>query len=352
MKKLLSCFFVVCLFVCTSAFAITTENVKKARDATVLVAQPGSGFGSGVVISPDGLVITNYHVIHRAEKLRVYFYDPKDLNYYLADVIGIDPVADLAVIKINVPDDMLPLTYLKLGLDYEIAEEVVAIGHPLGLQWSVTKGIINHLKRPGKITPYVNIIQHTAEINKGNSGGPLINSDGDIVGINTYILAPQGEWTGVAYAIRSDTVYNSVEQIKEFGEVTYSAMKLGVRDMNEYFINAVVKENPDRKFPTNIYGLMATQVEKEDYAHKQGIRNFDVIVAINGNPINYLGDLRDLMKDFEPNEVVKLLYIRNGHFKKLDYTIGTLDFDVYLEWYDGAEKKQVEKESPNPNKPD
>ena len=352
MKNLLRCFFVVCLFVCTSAFAITTETIKKARDATVLVAQDGSGFGSGVVISSDGLAITNYHVIHRAEELRVFFYDPKNQNYYPAEIVGIDPVADLAVIKIAVPDDLLPLTYLKLGLDYEIAEDVVAIGHPLGLQWSVTKGIINHLERPGKITPYVNIIQHTAEINKGNSGGPLINADGDIVGINTYILAPQGEWTGVGYAIRGDTVYKSVEQIKEFGEVTYSAMKLGVRNMNEWFVEAVAKDNPDIKIPTNIYGLMATKVVEDDYAHKQGIRNFDVIVSINGNPINWLGDLKNLMKDFEPDEIVKLIYIRNGHFRKLDYAIGKLDFDVYLEWYDGAEKKEAEPKSPNPNSPD
>ena len=132
MKKLLSCFFVVCLFVCTSAFAITTETVEKARDATVLVAQGKQGFGSGVVISPDGLILTNYHVIHRAELLRIFFYDPKDLNYYIAEVVGIDPVADLAVLQLNMPPHKLPLTYLDIGTDYEIAQEVIAIGqyHP------------------------------------------------------------------------------------------------------------------------------------------------------------------------------------------------------------------------------
>ena len=343
MKKLLRCFFVVCLFVCTSAFAITTETVEKARDATVLVAQDGSGFGSGVVISPDGLAITNYHVIHGAKLLRIFFYDPEDLNYYLADIVGIDPVADLALIKINVPEEKLPLTFLNIGVEYTIAEEVTAIGHPMGLQWTVTKGTLNHLERPGKITPYVNILQHSAIINRGNSGGPLINEDGEIIGINTYILSPKGQWTGVAYAIRSDTVHKSVEQIKETGTVIYSAMKLGVRNMNEWFINTVAKNNPDRKLPTNIFGLMVTQVEEGDYAHKQGIRNFDIIVTIEGNPVNYLGDLRDLMQDYVPGQVVKLIIIKEGHFRKLNYTIGSLDFSSYLEWYDKAEQ--------NPNRP-
>lgn len=339
MKKLLSCFFVVCLFVCTSAFAITTELVEKARDATVLVAQDGQGFGSGVVISPDGLAITNYHVIHGAEFLRIFFYDPQDLNYYSADIVGIDPVADLALLKINVPEEKLPLTFLNIGVEYTIAEEVTAIGHPMGLQWTVTKGTLNHLERPGKITPYVNILQHSAIINRGNSGGPLINEDGDIIGINTYILSPKGQWMGVAYAIRSDTVYNSVEQIKETGTVIYSALKLGIRNMNEFFINAVTKENPDRKLPTNIYGLMVTQVVEGDYAHKQGIRNFDIIVAIEGNPVNYLGDLRDLMTSYTPGQVVKLIIIHEGHFRKLNYTIGSLDLSSYLEWYDEADNK-------------
>ena len=201
----------------------------------------------------------------------------------------------------------------------------------------------------------VNIIQHSAEINTGNSGGPLIDVNGDIVGINTYILSPKGQWTGVAYAIRGDTVAESVRQIKETGEVIYPALKLGVRNMNEFFVNAVKAANPGKEFPTNIYGLMATQVEVGDYAHSQGIRSFDIIVAINGEPVNYLGDLRELMVDFTPDQVVNLIIIRDGHFRKLDYTISTIDFDVYLEWYDDTDKPA--KPSPElmpriPHRPD
>jgi len=347
MKNVLRCFFVVCLFVCTSASAIPTEIVKKARDATVLVGHVnGPGMGSGVVISPDGLIITNYHVIHRAEGLRVFFYDPKNLNYYLAEVVGIDPVADLAIIKLNLPEYMLPLTYLEVETDYKIAQEVVAIGHPMGLQWSVTKGVINNLERPGKITPYVSIIQHSAQINTGNSGGPLIDEHGHVIGINTYIIGTKGQWSGVAYAIRGDTVLNSVEQMKETGEVVYPALKLGVRNVNEFFIKAASEANPNKKFPTNIFGLMATEVKTDEYAYSQGIRNFDVIVSVNGEPVNYLGDLKELMLDFIPGQVVKFIIIRDGHFRKLNYTITSIDFNIYLEWYDDKPTR------PTPGRPD
>ena len=247
------------------------------------------------------------------------------------------------------PEHKLPLTYLDIGTDYVIAQEVVAIGHPMGLQWSVTKGVINNLERPGKITPYVTIIQHSAQMNTGNSGGPLIDINGDVIGINTYILGPKGQWTGVGYAIRGDTVLNSVEQMKETGEVIYPALKLGVRNMNEFFLKTVSEENPDKIFPTNIFGLMATEVKKGDYAHSQGIRNFDIIVSVNGEPVNYLGELKDLMVDFSPEQVVNLIIVRDGHFRKLDYTIGTIDFDVYLEWYDDKPKKPT---PPAPNNPD
>jgi len=349
MKRLL--FILLLVFSCTS-FAISTETVKKARDATVIVTGSEGGFGSGAVITSDGLVITNYHVIHRAEDVKIFFWDREDLNYYLADIVGIDPVADLALLQVNITDTMKPLTYLEVGTELEIAEEVVAIGHPMGLQWSVTKGIINHLERPGKITPYVNVIQHSAQINRGNSGGPLINNDGEIVGINTYILAPKGQWAGVAYAVRYDTITNAVEQILETGEVKYAAMKMGVRNMNEYFLSEMVAAYPDRKFPTNIYGLIVAEVEDDDYAHKQGIRNFDTIVALNGEPVNYLGDLKELMKTLKPGDVVKLLIIRDGHFRKHDYTIGTIDFSVYLQWYDKSNPDRPGPTIPTPDRPD
>ena len=349
-KNLSLAFAVVLIFTATVLNSvwgsIPTEIIEKAREATILVATEGDnagGFGTGVVIDPSGIAITNYHVIHRAELIRVFFYDPDDLNYYEADVIGIDPVADLALLQIKVREDMLPLTYLNIEPEnFLIGEEVVAIGHMLGLQWSVTAGTLNNLERPGKITPYVTILQHSAQINKGNSGGPLINKNGDVVGINTYILLPSGGWSGIAYAIRGDNVYRTVKQITENGTVQYTALKIGLRNMNEFFVKAVSKEWPDQKFPTGIFGMMAMNVEEDDWAYEHGMRNFDVLVAFEGIPVNYLFALKDIIKDYKPGDVVKLIVIRNGHFITIDYELGSMDFKDYLEFYDKSIEEQFE----------
>jgi len=341
----------------TVGAAIPTETIEKARDATILVAAEGGdnggGFGTGVIIDPSGLAITNYHVIHRAEKIRIFFWDPDDLNNYTAEIIGIDPIADLALLQIKVKEDMLPLTYLNIESEnFIIGEEVVAIGHMLGLQWSVTQGTLNHLERPGKITPYVSILQHSAQINKGNSGGPLINKNGDVVGINTYILLPKGGWSGIAYAIRGDNVYDSVQQIIETGEVQYTAFKIGLRNMNEFFIEAVQKEYPDEKIPTNIFGLMVIGLEEGDYAAEQGIKEFDVLIAVDGQPINHLYALKTIIKEHSPRDVVKVLLIRNGHIISLDYELTAIDFSDYEKFYDTSIEEQFEDKPEMPPVPE
>ena len=223
---------IIALFVITfmlivnfaSAEDFSTEVAKKARNATVLVSnnrgENYGGFGSGVVISPTGLVLTNYHVIHRADTLRVFFYDPTDNNYYKAEVIGIDPVADLALLQLKVDKKMLPLEFLLIeDEEWNVADDVMAIGHPMGIQWTVSLGHISHTDRTGRVTPYVATLQHSAEIHRGNSGGPLINSEGDVVGINTYLLMPDRKWSGIAYAVRGDIVQWSANQMIEDARV-------------------------------------------------------------------------------------------------------------------------------------
>ena len=326
---------------------VPTATVEKARNATVLVAtqndnnKMGNGFGSGVLISETGIVLTNYHVIHRAEVIRVWFYDPTDSNYSYAKVIGIDPVADLALLQLELDPDIPPPVYLEIEQETPvIAEPVVAIGHPVGLQWTVTTGSINHQERPGKITPYVNVIQHSAEINKGNSGGPLINANGDIVGINTYMLAPEGQWAGVAYAIRGDTVYDSVQQMLENGDVKYAAFKIRLLNLSEFLAKGIAKEYPDEKDVPNTFGLIAIGVEEEDWAYERGVRSFDTFVAIEGFPINTLYDLKKIIKGYRPGDMVTVIYIRDKHFRIMDYELGQIEFDEYLDFYD---KKMVDR---------
>ena len=345
---------VVGLVVAEMVWAVVpTTTVEKARNATVLVATQnennsmGNGFGSGVVISETGIVLTNYHVIHRAETIRVWFYDPTDSNYNFATVIGIDPVADLALLQLELDPDLPPPVYLEIEQEVPtITEPVVAIGHPVGLQWTVTTGTINHQERPGKITPYVNVIQHSAEINKGNSGGPLINANGDIVGINTYMLAPEGQWAGVAYAVRGDTVYDSVEQMLEDGDVTYAAFKIRLLNLSEFLAKGIAKEYPDEKDVPNTFGLIALNVEEDDHAYKQGVRSFDTFVAVEGYPINTLYDLKKIIKGYKEGDMVTVIYVRDSHFRIMDYELGAIIFDDYLDFYD---KKMVDKfDKPKP----
>ena len=336
---------------------IPTATIEKARDATVLVAtqnennQMGNGFGTGVLISETGIVLTNYHVIHRAEIIRVWYYDPTDSNYSYAKVIGIDPVADLALLQLELDPDTPPPVYLEIEREVPvIAEAVVAIGHPVGLQWSVTTGSINHQARPGKITPYVNVIQHSAEINKGNSGGPLINTNGDIVGINTYMLAPDGQWAGVAYAIRGDTVYASVEQMLEDGDVTYAAFKIRLLNLSEFLAKGIAKEYPDEKDVPNTFGLIAIEVQEDDHAYGQGVRSFDTFVAVEGFPINTLYDLKKVIKGYRPGDMVTVIYIRDKHFRIMDYELGQIEFDEYLDFYDKKMVDKFDKEAPKEEK--
>ena len=329
------------VFVAEVKSDVPTVTVEKARNATVLVATQnennsrGNGFGSGVLISETGIVLTNYHVIHRADVIRVWFYNPDDSNYSYAKVIGIDPVADLALLQLELDPDTPPPVYLEIEQETPvIAEPVVAIGHPVGLQWTVTTGSINHQARPGKITPYVNVIQHSAEINKGNSGGPLINANGDIVGINTYMLAPEGQWAGVAYAIRGDTVYDSVQQMLETGEVKYAAFKIRLLNLSEFLIKGIAKEYPDEKDVPNTFGLIAIEVNEEDWAYERGVRSFDTFVAVEGFPINTLIDLKKIIKGYRPGDMVTVIYIRDKHFRIMDYELGQIEFDEYLDFYD------------------
>ena len=311
----------------------------------------GSGFGSGVVIDPMGLVLTNYHVIHRAKELRVWFYDPNNNNNYLADVVAIDPVADLALIRMRMPEHKLPLDYLKIESEnWDVGQEVVAIGHPLGIQWTVSLGHVANTTRSGKITPYVATIQHSAEIHKGNSGGPLINSEGDIIGINTYLLLPDQSWSGIAYAIRGDIVQWSVDQMLEKGEVKYPAMRLHIRLLTSFGVEYLNEKYPNNApFPSNVYGLVVLEMEDGSWAQTHGMKLLDIVIAIDGEPVNHMLDVSNILmgNHYEPGRKISLLIIRDRHIKKIDYELSFIELD-HLKFYDEANKKAEAPAQPDP----
>jgi len=235
---------IIALFVITFMMAvnfasadISTEIAEKARNATVLVANERNsndgGFGSGVVVSPSGLVLTNYHVIHRAETLRVFFYDPKDNNYYDAEVIGVDPVADL-----------------------------------------------NHQDTP----------------------------------------------------------------------VKYPAFRLSLRGLNEFGVQWIKKNHPGQIVPENIFGMIVLDIKADGWAEKHGMEKFDVVVAIDGEPINNMLDVRNIVmgRDYKPGQQVELLIIRDGHFRKIPYELTWIDFENYEDFYDESMDEKEMPRAPTP----
>ena len=165
-------------------------------------------------------------------------------------------------------------------------------------------------------------------------------------------MLPKGGWSGIAYAIRGDNVSASVEQIKETGAVQYTAFKIGLRNMNEFFASAVQKEYPEEQIPTNIFGLMALNLEEGDYASEQGIKEFDVLLAVDGRPVNHLYALKNIIKEYSPGDVIKVLLIRDSHIMSLDYELGSIDFTDYLEFYDKSIEDKFEDKPQAPPVPE
>ena len=339
------------------------RTLEQVRDATVLVAEK-SGFGSGIIITPEGLILTNYHIIHNLdiENVKVWFYAADELGYYTVDLVGIDPFADIALLQINnIPQDKLPLVYLELETDednYKLAQDVWAIGHPLGMQWSVTRGVINSYERASFITAYVRLVQHTALIQKGNSGGPLVDEDGRVIGVNTYVTKP-AESLGFGYATRSDDVYFVIDQLIETGTILRPAMGIQSASLNEFSVEAITERyGEDAKIPSGLYGVVLYNLEVEDpatgeivhkWAVEQGLKELDVIVAFNDHIINHNSDLHDAIRNHMPGDIVRLMLIRKGRFIYLDYELTSLDFDSYVKYYD-KRRNDLEKEPGKENK--
>ena len=339
------------------------RTLEQVRDATVLVAEK-SGFGSGIIITPEGLILTNYHIIHDLdiENVKVWFYAADELGYYTVDLVGIDPFADIALLQINnIPQDKLPLVYLELETDednYKLAQDVWAIGHPLGMQWSVTRGVINSYDRASFITAYVRLVQHTALIQKGNSGGPLVDEDGRVIGVNTYVTKP-AESLGFGYATRSDDVYFVIDQLIETGTILRPAMGIQSANLNEFSVKAITERyGEDAKIPSGLYGVVIYNLEVEDpatgeivhkWAVEQGLKELDVIVAFNDHIINHNSDLHDAIRNHMPGDIVRLMLIRKGRFIYLDYELTSLDFDSYIKYYD-KRRNDLEKEPGKENK--
>ncbi len=268
------------------------------------------GAGSGFIVSPDGYILTNNHVVGKADKIIVKLADGRQFR---AKVVGTDPQSDIAVIKIDAKD--LPVLPLGDSDKIEVGEWVLAIGNPFGLTQTVTVGIVSAKGRSGiGITDYEDFIQTDAAINPGNSGGPLVNLRGEAIGINTAIFSRSGGYMGIGFAIPANMAKVIMNQLIKTGKVTRGWLGVVIQDLTEDLARSFGLKEPE--------GALVTEVARNSPAAKAGLRQGDVIIAYNGRTVKNVADLRNQVALTAPGTKVKLTIIRDGRRRTLMVTIG------------------------------
>ena len=326
----------------------TTQTVKSATNPFPFQFPPGSPFedmfkefqtpterkasslGSGFIISEDGTVVTNNHVIANAEDIIVRIKDKE----YKASVVGADPYADIAVLKIDTNEEFTPVKFGDSD-KARVGDWVVAIGNPFGLGGTVTSGIISARNRDINLTRYDDFIQTDASINQGNSGGPLFNLDGDVVGINTAIIAPgQAGSIGIGFAIPANAASNVIDQLIKFGETRRGW--LGVR------IQQVTKEIAEVENLKKPQGALVASVSDKSPADKAGIKPGDIILEFDEKKIDTMRTLPKIVANTAVGKSVQLKIWRNKRMVSKRLVLGRLE--------SSSEFKQKKTSKPKSNK--
>jgi len=274
--------------------------------------QRQSGLGSGVIVSADGLVLTNNHVIESADSIEIALHDGRKTQ---AKLVGADPESDLAVLKIAAdPGKLAPVTFAAAE-SLRIGDVVLAIGNPFGVGQTVTSGIVSALGRSHLgINTFENFIQTDAAINPGNSGGALVDSNGHLVGINTAIYSQSGGSMGIGFAIPVSLARNVMEQIIKTGAVTRGWVGVEVQDMNAELAESFGLANPQ--------GALIAGVMRGSPADKAGIRPGDVLLAIGGQPIKDAQAMLELIAGLTPGQSAAFSVSREGRTRDMSVTIG------------------------------
>jgi serine protease Do len=272
-----------------------------------------NSLGSGFIIDPSGLVVTNNHVIADADEISVILNDGTKLN---ATLVGKDSKSDLALLRVHTDK---PLKAVKFGDSdkLRLGQWVIAIGNPFSLGGTVTAGIVSARNRDINSGPYDNYIQTDAAINRGNSGGPLFNLDGDVIGINTAIISPSGGSIGIGFAVPSDSAVAVLDQLRQYGETRRGW--LGVR------IQQVTDDIADSLNVKPARGALVAGVDDKGPAKPAGIEAGDVVVSFDGHDVKEMHDLPRIVADTPVGKQVDVVVIRKGNEETHKVTVGRLE---------------------------
>ena len=269
---------------------------------------PVFGAGSGFIVSPDGVILTNAHVVQDASEVTVKLADRREFR---AKVLGSDPRTDVAVLKIDAKG--LPTVPLGNARSLQTGEWVLAIGSPFGLESTVTAGVVSATGRSLGNDSQVQFIQTDVAVNPGNSGGPLLNTRGEVVGINSQIYSQTGGYQGLSFAIPIDVAARIKDQIVATGKVQHAKLGVSIQDVNQGFADSFNLESPE--------GALVANVERGSAAEKAGLKSGDVVRKVNGQAIIGSGDLPGMLATAKPGDKVALDVWRDGKIVRLNATL-------------------------------
>jgi len=272
---------------------------------------PLHGVGSGFIVSPDGRILTNAHVVADASEVTVKLTDKREFK---AKILGTDPQTDIAVLKIDAKD--LPVAPLGDAKDVRVGEWVVAIGSPYGFENTVTAGIVSATARALPDGTYVPFIQTDVAVNPGNSGGPLFNLKGEVIGINSQIYSGTGGYQGLSFAIPVDVAANVMDQLVQHGKVTRGRIGVTIQEVTQPLAESFGLKKPA--------GALISAVDKDGPAAKAGIETGDVILKVDGREIRSSNELPPAIADIRPGSTVKLEVWRKGAAREMAVTAGEL----------------------------